>query len=161
MSAQARISEALAALEPVADRTRFVGPAPAAKIHESERMLGVTFPPSYREFLERVGAGSVLGREVYGVVPDPAASGPPNVVSATLSSRQSEQLPNRFLILVEMDDSSALALELGEESAEAEAPVVRIWPGEHGDALVDARVAPDFASFFSQFVRERVELAEE
>jgi len=138
---------------------RFVGPAPAAKVEESERMLGVAFPPSYRAFVEQMGAGSVLGREVYGVVPDPSASGPPNVVSATLSARESLALPERFVIVVDLDDSSAIALDTGNADSDGEVPVVRIWPGEEGDELVEGEVASDFGSFFDQFVRERLELA--
>jgi len=122
-------------------------------------MLGVAFPPSYRAFVEQMGAGSVLGREVYGVVPDPSASGPPNVVSATLSARESLALPERFVIVVDLDDSSAIALDTGNADSDGEVPVVRIWPGEEGDELVEGEVASDFGSFFDQFVRERLELA--
>lgn len=158
MSAVSRVAEAIRILDPYMKRMRFVGPASAANIAESERMLLARFPPSYRSFVEQLGAGSVLGREIYGVVSDPSASGPPNVVSATLNARKSLALPERFVVVVDLDDSSAIALDVGSADSDGETPVVRIWPGEEADGLVEGEVAPDFGSFFVQFVRDRLQL---
>jgi hypothetical protein len=89
-------------------RMRFVGPAPATTIEESERSLA---------------------------------------------------LPAQYVVVLDLDDSSALALDVACTGSEGEAPVVRIWPGEEGDELVEGEVASDFGSFFEQLVKERLDLA--
>ena len=115
------------------------------------------FPPSYRAFLDQFGAGSILGREVYGVAPDPEAQGPPNVVWQTLHARRTFGVPPHYIKLVDLDDSSAIALDASAQRQDGEMPVVRIWPGELGADLLDGEVAPDFGSFFDKFVDERLE----
>lgn len=159
MSATAHLEEAFRLLEPLHDRLRLVGAAPPEAVDEAERLLGVSFPPSYRAFVERAGAGSILGREVYGVLAEPQAKGPPNVVWITLNARSSFGLPDRFLIVVDLDDSSALALDSSQRRFDGECPVIHIWPGEPESELVDTEVASDFGSFFLRFAEERIALS--
>lgn len=157
MSALSRYSLAVKSLEPHADHLAVVGPASRANVDKSERLVGLLFPPSYRAFLYQFGAGSILGREIYGVVPDPEASGTPNVVWQTLDARRTFGLPPEYLKLVDLDDSSAIALDASASTHDAEMPVVWIWPGELGADLLGGELAPDFGSFFARFVNERLD----
>jgi antitoxin YobK len=154
MTASVDVDVALRLLRRVPRHLHVVGPATPERIQAAEQALGVTFPPSYRRFLGELGAGSILGREVYGVVPDISAAGPPNVVWMNLDRRQAESLPDHFVVLVDLDDSSSYALDTAGDGGES--PVVRIWPGEPVQTLVDSQVAPSFGSFFHRFTQERI-----
>jgi hypothetical protein len=155
MTATAALLKALKLLEPWRDDLRVVGPAAPEQIQASEEALGVVFPPSYRRFLADVGAGSILGREIYGVVRDPLASGPPNVVWMNLD-RRTAQLPKHLILVADLDDSSAFALDLAHQDNDRECQVVRIWPGEPPKTLVDSEIASSFGSFFLQFSLDRL-----
>jgi antitoxin YobK len=124
-----------------------------AGTREAEDRLGLRFPPSYRAFLNSAGSGTFGWYEIYGLVTDLDAPGPPNVVWETRQAREKFQLPARFVLLVGLDDSSAYALDLEEVSALSEAPVVQIWPGEIGDDRVQGEVAPSFGQFLLNAVR--------
>jgi cell wall assembly regulator SMI1 len=158
VSVQSNLEEAFALLDAHRDDVWLVGPASRQAIQETERLLGVQFPPSYRAFVEREGAGSINGREIYGVVANPQGKSAPNVVWMTLDLRASARLPDRYLIIVGFDDSSSLALDASQQGSDGEYPVVRIWPGEDEDELVDSEVASDFGSFLLRFVEERLSL---
>lgn len=151
------LEAALADLDRNTDKVHFTGPASSAAVAEAERALGVRFPPSYRAFVERYGAGSIAGRELYGVLDDPVAPGPPNVVWVTERARQDFGLPRQFVVLVDFDDSSAVALDSSLSASDGEQPVLRIWPGEPGD-VIDSELARDFGAFLKRFVDERLEM---
>jgi hypothetical protein len=138
------------------DELRLVGPPQSEVIDEAENALGAAFPPSYRAFVARQGAGSIRGREVYGVLDDVHAKGPPNVVWRTMDARTSTHLPDRYVIVVDFDDSSSAALDLSHQNSTGECPVVRIWPGEAESDLVDSQLADNFGSFILRFTEERL-----
>lgn len=158
MNAKDNLTRAFELIDAHRNELRLVGPPPPQTIETAEGLLDIQFPPSYRAFVEREGAGSIKGREIYGVVPDLHAPGPPNVVWRTLDSRASASLPDRYLIIVDFDDSSAIALDTSQRRSDGEASVVRIWPGEVESELVDSELASDFGSFLLRFVEERVKL---
>jgi hypothetical protein len=39
--------------------------------------------------------------------------------------------------------------------------VVRLWPGEEGDELLDSELAAGFGGFYAEFVRETVSISGE
>ena len=158
MSVQDSLKRAFQLIDERRDELRLVGPPPPRAVETAQRLLDVQLPPSYRAFVEREGAGSIKGREIYGVVPNPQTKGPPNLVWRTLDSRASAGLPDRYLIIVDLDDSSAIALDTSQRRGDGESPVVRIWPGESEGELVDSEVASDFGSFLLRFVEERLTL---
>jgi hypothetical protein len=156
MTAEADLQEAFRLLQPWRHELRVVGPATPEQIADAEAALAVTFPPSYRGFLAEFGSGSILGREIYGVVRDISAAGPPGVVWMNLDRRRDVALPRHLIVVADLDDSSAIALDLSDHGSQGESPVVRIWPGEPSNTLVESQVAPSFGSFFAQFVQERI-----
>jgi len=150
------LERAFALLDQHRHDLRLTGPPPLHSIEAAEELLGARFPPSYRAFVEREGAGSIMGREVYGVLSDVNAIGPPSLVWRTLQARESSHLPDRYLVIVDFDDSSALALDASRRRHDGEYPVVRVWPGEDEGDLVHGDVADDFGSFLLRFVEERL-----
>src|SRR5437773_3713571 len=111
MSVEESLRQAFDLLDGNRQQLHLVGPALPGAIEAAESRLGLRLPPSYRTFLEGEGGGSVKGREIYGVVSNLEAAGPPNVVWRTMQARGSAKLPKRFVILVDFDDSSAIALD--------------------------------------------------
>ena len=80
MATIAKAAEIIDAHPELAD---FVGGIPFEEVWVAEKDLGVTFPESYRDFVQKNGAGSFGGQTVYGLgVPD---NGLPHVVWATNS----------------------------------------------------------------------------
>jgi hypothetical protein len=79
----------------------------------------------------------------------------PNAVWATAGSRSDFGLPHRYVLIAEYDDSPAAALDCEAAGPDGECPVIRLWPGEEGDDLLDSEIAESFGAFFDAFVRER------
>lgn len=60
------LEEWLKAIEEFGDRD-FSGPVPASRIDSASRELGLPFPEQYREFLSRLGSGSVASEGFIGL----------------------------------------------------------------------------------------------
>lgn len=105
----------------------FVGPAPFEEVWVAEGQLEVTFPQSYREFLQRYGAGSFGGRQVYGLgVPD---TGLPSVVYATQALRESDDFfPGDLVVVEDTGEGDLLCLATSRMNEENECPVVQWIP---------------------------------
>lgn len=134
-----------------ADAARFAGPREAPLIEAAERALGVRFPPSYRSFLGALGAGSIRGREFYGVIDaDWSAPGPPDAIGTTLAERAGSRLPAELVIVGASGDGGWYVLDCAAPGPGGEAPVL-IWAHAAG-----GRVADDFGQFFAMLVEEAV-----
>jgi hypothetical protein len=132
-----------------AHAARFAGPRDEPLIEAAERALGVRFPPSYRSFLSALGAGSIRGREFYGVIDeDWSAPGPPDAIGTTLAERAGSRLPAELVIVGASGDGGWYVLDCAE--AGGEAPVL-IWAHAAG-----GRIADDFGEFFAMLVEEAV-----
>jgi antitoxin YobK len=64
------LAEAFELIESRRSRCRFVGERGERLVSLAEETLGVSFPPSYRSFVRRFGAGNIAAEEIYGVVSD-------------------------------------------------------------------------------------------
>ncbi|HUP27483.1 MAG TPA: SMI1/KNR4 family protein, partial [Chloroflexia bacterium] len=63
----ASIVKAAAIIDSFPEKVQLAGAVPFEEVWVAEGHLDVTFPDSYREFLQRYGAGSIGDREVYGL----------------------------------------------------------------------------------------------
>ena len=84
-----------------ADKFDFLGPLHPDKVREAEKELGVKFPRSYKQFLERYGCGD-FGREIYGITP--SNSGIPSAVWYTLELRKEGYIPDWMVIVSDEDE---------------------------------------------------------
>ncbi|QHT52752.1 SMI1/KNR4 family protein [Serratia liquefaciens] len=50
------------------DEADFDGPKDDALIKSAEKVLGLSFPITYRFFLENLGCGDIAGQEFYGLI---------------------------------------------------------------------------------------------
>jgi hypothetical protein len=124
MSSIEKAAEIIDANPELAD---FVGPVPFEEVWVAEGQLEVTFPQSYREFLQRYGAGSFGSRSVYGLgVPD---TGLPSVVYATQALRESDDFfPGDLVVVEDTGEGDLLCLATSRMNEENECPVVQWIP---------------------------------
>ena len=117
------LHEALALIEELGGGD-FGGAKPERLVSSAEGALGLTFPPSYREFLLRLGCGAVRGLEILGVIhEDFDNSGYPDVVWATRAGRE-HGLPSSLVLVNPLGDGTYFALDTSATDERGESPVV-------------------------------------
>jgi hypothetical protein len=123
----ATIEKAAEIIDANDDLAEFAGGVPFEEIWVAEQALEVTFPDSYREFLERYGAGSFGGIPVYGLgVPE---TGLPNVVWATEAVRTADDFfPGDLVVIQDTGEGDLLCLATSRMNDENECPVVQWIP---------------------------------
>lgn len=140
------IREALDLIAKYPERCFFAGPRHPDLVARAEEALGATFPPSYRLFLERLGAGSFGAFEVYGVVnEDFHNSAVPDGVWLTLNERAARTVSEGTMLIGSTGDGGYFSLNLGDEDG----PISTVWPGSPSSEIA----ADDFGSFLLEGVR--------
>jgi hypothetical protein len=134
------------------DLAKFVGPVPFEEVWVAESYLAVRFPDSYREFLQRYGAGSFGGRDVYGLgVPDTAL---PNVVWATDALRGADDFfPADLVVIQDTGEGDILCLATSRLNDDNECPVVQWIPDLTFEEQAFEVVNSTFAHFLLRLVR--------
>ena len=97
-------------------------------ITAAEAKLGVTFPPSFREYLLRWGNISFDGYEYYGLTKntDFENASVPNCVWFTLRKRSLLDLPDRFIVFRNENDEVYYCLDM-EQMLEEKERGIAIW----------------------------------
>jgi hypothetical protein len=129
----------------------FVGPQPESRIARAEQVLGLLFPPTFREFLKRLGCGDTFGEEFYGLINDDfEARGVPNLIWATLDERRRANLPRSLIVVGATGDGGLYAIDVSQKTPDGESPVVEWWLGSPPYQRI---VAEDFGAFLWQSLR--------
>jgi antitoxin YobK len=124
------------------DRAHFVGPR-GQVLGPAEEALGHPLPPTYRRFVEELGAGDLAGVEIYGVIDDDFEnSGVPDAIWFTLTERKDSELPEGLVLVMQDIDGFYAVLDTRGIAPGGEAPVVSWFEGEPSERLAD-----DFGSF--------------
>lgn len=131
----------------------FEGEKPASLIDAAERVLGLIFPPSYREFLLFLGCGDIEGNEFYGVISsDFLNSGVPDSVWLTLRERKESNFPSHLVIVGSQGDGAYYAIDCNRAREDKECPVI-IWhinsPKDELNHKVNI-LAESFGEFFAE-----------
>lgn len=134
----------------------FHGPKTEELIGRAEQTLGLVFPPTYRQFLCRLGCGSVPGHEFYGLIGDDFEnSGVPDAIWLTLDERHTSQLPDSLVLVGSTGDGGYYAIDVLQRTANGDSSVVEWWPGFPANASGNRRVvASDFGAFLLEQVRQ-------
>ena len=148
----ATIAKAAEIIEANLDLAEFAGPVPFEEIWVAEQELGVTFPDSYRDFLQRYGAGYFGGRPVYGLgVPD---TGIPNVVWATNLLREADDFfPADLVVIQDPGEGDLLCLATSRLDDQNECPVVQWIPEMSFEEQMFEVVHRTFAHFMLRLAR--------
>ena len=150
--AMKELVEALAIITSHGQEAEFVGPIDASLIQHAEDLLGQRLPPTYRRFLEELGAGDIWGDEFYGIVNENLESSlVPNAVGVALEARRRGELPERFLPVYDLGEGTTYAIDFSDGTG-GEHPVVS-W---HGDPMFGVAVA---ATDFGAFLLETLKIA--
>jgi hypothetical protein len=130
----------------------FAGGVPFEEIWVAEGSLGVTFPESYKEFLQKYGAGSFAGEPIYGLgVPD---ANLPNVVFATETLRTSDDFfPADLVVVQDTGEGDILCLATSRMNADNECPVVQWIPEMSFEEQMFEVINSTFAHFLLAVAR--------
>ena len=149
----AHLRQALRIIDENPGRADFVGGRDDTLIAQAERALGVEFPPSYRRFLEELGAGSFGRREFYGVIDSDRMTmpGPPNAVGSTLADRDDYGNPPELIVIGSTGFGPDYVLDTSRRDERGECPVLVWQAGQTRDDGAE-RDADSFAEHFTRRV---------
>jgi hypothetical protein len=129
-------------------RARFGKGVPEQVVAAAEQVMGIAFPPSYRWWLGRYGAGYLGGYELQGLAPVmPSERDPSEVfigdVVQTFRCNIANGQPAHLVEILNYDGDEIYYLDMSATAADGEAPVV--CRSSHVSQV--QRVAESFAAF--------------
>ena len=135
----------------------FAGAQPDDRVTRAQAALGIDFPPTYKEFVGKLGCGGFGSAEFYGVVADDFEhSSVPDAIWLTLKHRKDCGIPDDFVVVGSTGDGGLYAIDTAKKDANRESPVVEWWPG-FPEADDNPRViAPDFGEFFLEDISQAI-----
>lgn len=133
----------------------FVGGVPFEEVWVAEKQLDVTFPDSYRDFLQKYGSGSFGGVVVYGLgVPIDAE---PSVVYATeLMRRVDDFFPEDLVPIQDTGEGDILCLAVSRMDEDNECPVVQWIPEMSFEEQMFEVVNKTFAHFLLRLAKKTI-----
>lgn len=152
----ATVRKATEIIEAYPEYAQFVGGVPFEEVWVAEQQLGVTFPDSYKDFLQKYGAGSFGGQTVYGLgVPDSAE---PSVVWATNLMRDADDFFPVDLVPIQgqSQDGDILCLATSRMDEDNECPVVQWIPEMSFEEQMFEVVHKTFAHFLLRITKREV-----
>jgi hypothetical protein len=131
-------------------RTSTMG-ASRERIELAQSALGVEFPPSYCDFLQRHGGFTFHGGfELAGLCPfdDDQANYAADVVRLTKFERDGSGIPSQFVVLLNEDYERVFYIDTSQRDAISECPVVVFTLGDTEPS--------DYADNFVEFLLKRL-----
>ncbi|MGE7184043.1 SMI1/KNR4 family protein [Peribacillus sp. NPDC006672] len=92
-------NELLELINQYMEKGDFIGEASDSDISRGEKILEVTFPPEYKEFVKKFGSGGICGVDILGVEGADRAS----VVESTKRYRKFG-LPKKYIVIENVDE---------------------------------------------------------
>lgn len=130
----------------------FVTEAGRASTADLERRLGVTLPPSYRSFVQGLGAGHLGEATFYGS----GAGEEFDAAAATLHHRATSNLPTHYVVVYGRGPAFA-ALDLSQLDRNGEGPVA-LFPAGYDEIEEPNYLADDFGTFLLETARRELGL---
>ncbi len=149
----ATIRKAAELIEAFSEYANFAGGVPFEEVWVAEQELGVTFPDSYRDYLQRYGAGSFGGIVVFGLGVPPNAE--PNVVFATQLMRKADDFfPGDLVPIRDTGEGDILCLATSRLNDDNECPVVQWIPDMSFEEQMFEVVNTTFAHLLLRIARQ-------
>jgi antitoxin YobK len=118
-------------------------------ISKAETVLGLKFPPLYRQFLRDFGALVFAGIVIEGITGDDfVSSSVPNGVWLTLQERQKVHLAHHLILISFLDDGEYGALDTRFSYNPDQCPVIVCGPGIYELPDEPEKLGDDFGEFF-------------
>ncbi|HEX5057247.1 MAG TPA: SMI1/KNR4 family protein [Gammaproteobacteria bacterium] len=124
-----------------------------SQIIDAEKVVGFSFPESFRYFLYSYGSGDFKGIEFYGLVPgNNDLEEIPNSLWLTMKHRRKQNLPDDLYIVENLGDGSLACLLLSQRVKD-ECPVI-LWDYSEGRKGRPHVLAGSFGEYFYQRIIE-------
>ncbi|WP_168210453.1 SMI1/KNR4 family protein [Persicimonas caeni] len=146
--------EAARLIQRHSERADFRGGASDHEIARAEDRLGVKFPPSYRRFLEDLGAGQFGDQTFFGVI-GPEVDSMLDVVSRTLDQRTHGNLPTTHVVVAPYGSEAFFGFDCADRRYNEECPVAE-FPRDYGDTQEPNYFELDFGSFLLARIRDEL-----
>jgi antitoxin YobK len=128
----------------------FSGPKPEELVRSAEAALGLALPPTYREFVKRLGCGGVTGEEFYGIIDGNFEnSSVPDGIWVTLDERKKSNLPESLVIVGDNGRGGWYAIDTSTKNADGDSPIIEWW---HKGVPTQV-LATDFGAFLLESLR--------
>jgi hypothetical protein len=145
----------LAEIRELGKEPDFYGPSSEVSISDAQQLLGVSFPPSYLDFLRRFGGG-------YGFIgisnSDASLMSGGCILGETVRFREKFGLTNEYVPIRESPLGGIYCLDSSKIDFKNENPVVLISFGPDGTFSHNLRVAKSFGEFFTSILKDRLEV---
>ena len=116
-------------------------------VNEAERMLDITFPASYRDFLKRYGYLRISSYEIYGLVVDVNYEAIPNAVWLNIDERNKFNFPKDLFIIGSTGYGEWYAIDLLNTSQKGEAVIVVTVPNEKNGEYAKKKIFNNFGEY--------------
>ena len=148
----ASITKAAEIIDANPELGEFAHGVPFEEVWVAETALDVQFPDSYKEFLQKYGAGWFGNETIYGLgVPDDSL---PNVVYATQQLRASDDFfPADLVVIQDTGEGDLLCLATSRLNDQNECPVVQWIPEMSFDEQMFEVQNTTFAHFLLRVAR--------
>lgn len=129
------------------------GGQPEAMVGAAESKLGVSFPPSFREYLVRWGNISCDDLEYYGLTRngDFDKGGVPNCVWFTMSKRTTVGLPHSLIVFRNINDEEYLCIDI-DQALDNDERKIAIW--DNIEREISQTLDVNFADFLLEELTE-------
>ena len=147
MKSNSSFEKAVAIIENNSDDCDFVGPISSEMVAKAEKILALEFPPSYREFLLRFGAGDCWAEEFYGIIQNPETDkhAIPNAIWATLNAREVGNLPDHVIEIMSSGFGPIFVIDTSSINDHGENPILLYHFNGKSEVI-----SPSFGDFFYQ-----------
>ena len=100
-------------------------PADPSRITAAENLLSLKFPPSYKAFLNTLGAGGCASEEFYGITRCDLIEGVvPNAIGVTLDARKTRNMPESFIVVGDAGYGPKYVIDTSQLVADGENPIL-------------------------------------
>lgn len=138
------------------DQTYLVGKRSLELVMLAEKVLGLTFPNFYRQFLLDFGAGSIGGTEIYGVIDDDFFnSSVPDAIWYTLTLRRETKIPHDYVVIAEVGDGRIFVLDT-DATRTTEGQIYLYYPGLLPSEQPDEKALGEFSTWFYEEVKREL-----
>jgi antitoxin YobK len=149
------VDELLDLIRAAGKQPDFSGPQSELAIRELENFFGISFPGSYRIFLQKYGGGfgfSGLYRS------DPKLISPGTVLGDTIRMREKYQLGKQYIVVSESPLGVICCIDSSITNASHENPVVQMSFGPNGGISHCVQVSDSFSDFLAEILQIRLEV---